>query len=362
MGILTFHDSVNHGAFYQVFAMQIFLESLGLDAYVLNYTNKHHKQESLKTLFSSKNPLTLIRSLLKMLAFRSAQKELRLIPKNLICSHSELTRISSKMEFIIFGSDIIWDFTLPQLGHDTAYFGDGLCPSSGKVAYAASMGTSNTEFPEDLIQLISTFKSIGVRDDRTFDRIKHKIHGQNSLVKVLDPTLLITPEFWNKMVPSPKNRRPYILVYAFYIPSVVKDWISEFSERLDLDIIVVGYKNGVNGANHCHAGPEDWLELIRGADFVVTSTFHGTIFSTIYRKQFICIGNDAIDGKVISLLGDLGMLDDVYWHDKLAISVLEKLLVRKIDYDQAFRKLTVLRDHSAHFLTDAIIVESKDQA
>lgn len=363
VGILTFHDSINHGAFYQVYAMQMLLQNNGYDVCVLNYTNKRHKKESLKTLFSSKNPFTLIQSIRKLLSFQSAQKkELRLIPKKNTLIHSEVSEISSKMDYIIFGSDIIWDFALPQLGNDTIYFGDKLYPSKGKVAYAASMGTSDAKFPENLIKLVSKFKSIGVRDDRTYNRIQQEEYGKKPLVKVLDPTLLLTPNKWNNLTPKTTKLKPYILVYAFYVPGNVKKWINEFSKRSQLDVIIVGYKNGVNGSNHCHVGPKKWLELIRDAKYVMTSTFHGTIFSIIFGKQFICIGNKAIDGKVISLLNDLNMYDDAYWHNEDPIEFLEKKLIDKINYSQVFQKLEYLRDHSVNFLKNTLNIKNKDDA
>ena len=98
-----------------------------------------------------------------------------------------------------------------------------------------------------------------------------------------------------------------------------------------------------------HIGPYNWLKCFKQADYVITSTFHGTIFSIINEKKFLTIPNDPIENKVVPLLQDL-YLTERYCRTGFSASTLPA----EIDWSTVNANLSSLRSASQKYLGDAL--------
>ena len=133
IGILTFHDGLNHGAFLQAFSTMTYLNTKFDHVQIINYKNKyHHRQEGWKHIFKYRNPIRIIDFLQKKISFSKDQKKLNLT--KFTTNHNKI--IPLNFDTIIIGSDVIWNSSI--FGEDDIYFGNVL--ECKQIAFSASFG------------------------------------------------------------------------------------------------------------------------------------------------------------------------------------------------------------------------------
>lgn len=350
IGILTFHEGINHGGFFQAFFLQRYLASLGHDVRIINYKNAVHWRNEYKAFLITKSPMRLLKNIRKIINFRKDQSALNLVPKRLTTNPKKISRITSEFDVVVVGSDIVWDFEYSFTGLDSIYFGDGLKPKSKIISYAASMGRSKSRIPDSLSKYLKYFSNLSVRDDNT----KHLVSSvvENEVTKVIDPTLLmpVSQLRLTSGLPSEGRRgREYLLVYAFLLP---KDWRQEielFAAAEALEIVVIGYPQKGLGRNMTQIGPFEWLDYFKNAKYVITSTFHGTIFAILNERKFLTIPSDAIENKAVSLLMDLDLMSR-YCRDGFSVETL----TGQVGWTDVNANLVSLRLVSHNYLEDAL--------
>jgi len=224
----------------------------------------------------------------------------------------------------LIGSDIVWNYKWAFLGHDPIYFGNGLNPEK-LISYAPSFGdiSPDSELPDFVIDGLKRFSKISVRDDNSA-KIVGKALGLKPQV-VLDPTLicdLFGEEKDNDIAED------YLLVYAFKLkPEEIKSAI-RFAEENGLKTVSVAYSNKWCDENIVSVGPFEWLGYFKKAKYILTSTYHGTIFSIKYGKTFAVSTNDAIANKINTLLDICDLRERIVKSD----AKVELILNSEIDY------------------------------
>lgn len=323
IGILTFHCAHNYGAVLQCYALQEILKNIGHEVEVINYTPSYLTKEY-KTFYwkryVSKNPYTLVKRVLSEIKLLNKRKErynafdqfvrkyLQLSPK-----YKKAKDIPPTNDIYIMGSDQIWNFNITR-GGDPAYFGEFSFEKEDKIyiSYAASMGkiTSNNQEQKYLKKVLNKFDGISVREK---DLQQHLQALTNKNIRiVLDPTLLLPQSYWDKILKRPKIEDNYILIYQVRQDPNTTRIANIIGEKLNLKVIeITAYireKGNTNIFETC--SPEEFLGFIKYASFVITTSFHGTVFSILFKKDFYCIRlNDGGDGRSSSLLDILELSD-----------------------------------------------------
>lgn len=341
IGILTFHDGINHGAYLQCYALMKTIEDMGHNVTIINYKNRNHWLNEYKCFLFTKNPVLLLRNIIKIAKFKRSHNEFNLTPFTFF--HEKTS--AEHFDAIVIGSDIVWDFKNFLVGFDPIYFGHYL-NTDKLISYAASFGAIGVgdDPPSQVINGLSRFHSISVRDKNSKDTVK-KICNREAKI-VLDPTFLY--DFSGQE--SLPNYEKFILVYAFFIPEDEITRIKQFARERGLKLIGIGYRRPWCDINKVAVDPFEWLGYFKKADFVVTSTFHGTIFSIKYNKSFCISMNDAIRNKVKSILINLSLEDRVISSKQN----LEDILCKEIDYHNVNTKIDHLVRHSKEFLEEAL--------
>lgn len=346
VGILTFHEGINHGGFFQAYCLQKYLEDRGYEVEIINYKNKRHFWNEYRAFLVTRCPFRLIKNLQKILAFRRAQSHLGLFPKRLTTNADSVVNASSRYDYIVIGSDVLWDYDFVFTGNDPIYFGWQLRPARAVVSYAASMGRSKAPPPDYVVKGLESFSAISVRDQNT--KLLVEQYTNKVATKVLDPTLLfdlqnlITKE---DLKNTGIRNEAYILIYAYLLPEKWRLSITKFADAKKLKIVVVGYAQPIRSIDMTTAGPFDWLRLFQRADYVITSTFHGTIFALLSQKRFLTVANSAIEHKAGSLLTDLNLIERY-----ISGGFDEAKLQAAIDWHGVRQKLLELRKGSERFL------------
>jgi len=284
IGILTFHDSINPGAYLQAFALMNIVKNFGYEVEIINYKNKTHWFREYGGLLISKHPIAVFLNIKKILKYKKCHKRFNLNPKNLVLNSTKLK--TDKYDVIIVGSDIVWDYKRPHLGSDPIYFGKGLYPKK-LVSYGASFGSVNKDDnpPNFVIDGFKKFSSISARDENSKDIVK-KLAGIDAEI-VLDPTFLFDFSEY-EVLPKEKD---YLLVYDTYLSNSAIDKLKDFSRQKKIQTIAINFKQKWCDKNIILVDPFEWLGFFKNAAYVVTSRTHGTIFSIKYNTNFAVVDN-----------------------------------------------------------------------
>lgn len=345
VGILTFHDGINHGAYMQAFSTYQFLLQSGYDAEIIHYKNKTHHKNELKTFLITKNPLRLWQNLRKISAFKKDHAAMHL--EKLV---HDVKEIESRYDAVVIGSDIVWNFKWEFLGQDPIYFGNGF-KTTKLVSYAPSFGNVNIDdpIPSFVTEGLAKFSAISVRDNNSASLVEDVTGKRPNLV--LDPTFLIdsTPFETSTRV---NTDQPYLLVYAYKLQALEIESAIRFARDNNLKIISIGYQNTWADQNIINLGPFEWLSYFKQANYVLTSTFHGTIFSLKYHCNFATSLNDNIKNKTQSLIQHLNLSDRFVENTDVG-----QVFANEINYETIEDKLIPLITDSQQYLLKALEYE-----
>ncbi len=351
IGILTLRLHSNYGGILQAYALQTVIERMGHDVVLFSkddfkLSKKTKLKRFLKKILGRKvGPFYEKESLIMnkdILAFRKKYIHEVFIRRLKDINHFNL-------DCIVVGSDQVWrPKYFKEQWHEkmsNAFLSFMVGRKINRIAYAASFGVDNWEFSSSETNeakfAIKYFNAISVREKSSIMLIKKYLNVDAKLV--LDPTLLLTKDDYLNLIvnlnaPPPINKT--LLVCLLDTSSEKEQLVKIISEQKGLNPCMV------NRSNLPHSTPieqrinpsvEFWLRSFNDAEFVVTDSFHACIFSIIFNKPFVVIGNK-----------DRGM---ERFHTLLSLFTLEKNLINSLDefdinysYDIPYTSNNVIAD------------------
>ncbi len=350
----------------QNYALQTVLKQIGQTPVTLDYVKDLPCK--IKMLSVAKRLLRRLRCEKIPLRVWPTDKELDIIEQNVRCftanhinrtrrvKFSELAKLKTEnFEGLIVGSDQVWR---GDCGHIERYFfSDFVDMDIPKIAYAASMGVDWWSFSEpDTIlcrQLATKFKAVSVREASAVKLCKE--HLNIKAIHVLDPTLLLEKEDYESLLNDAESGKQHkqMTVYVLDKSTSKSEIVQAVGERLQLQphSVMAGahfYEVGSKGLERCvFPAVEDWLKGFRDADYIVTDSFHGMVFSVIFNKQFVAIANNKRGrSRFSSFLDMLGQSERLVESKEQALGLLGKT----IDYDSVNQILNRKRKESLEFL------------
>lgn len=258
------------------------------------------------------------------------------------------------IEAVIVGSDQVWrpDYLPPNsLGDYFLGFVEGT--SARRISYAASFGHGDWRHPEhtsEVSTLLSRFDAVSVREASGLD-ICDDMFGRRDAVHVLDPTLLVDPAFYDRVADARSVKTnpvlfEYILDYDGAVPKIGQKVAEILWTRYSVQSVALDSKETMLGIG-------GWVRSIMDADFVVTDSFHGMVFSIIFQKNFIALVNHKRGAdRFASLAGMLGLDDRLIYG--ASWSQAREIATRPIDYSAVSVRLEALRERSRVFLRNAL--------
>lgn len=277
-------------------------------------------------------------------------------------SKEELGTNADQYSAFIVGSDQLW---LPS-NISADYYTLNYVPNGKgvrKIAYATSFGVSS--LPSRQAQLAKEFlpklDSVMVREESGRKLVQNLI--QKDVPVVCDPTLLFTAEEWNSHIPQKKIvQEPYILCYFLGNNPTHRAWAKQLSKKTGLKIVQLPHLDEYVKKDEGFADyplydidPFDFVSLIRDADYVLTDSFHCTVFSTLFQKQFNTFRRYSSDGAV-STNGRLYSLLESFGLSHRMLSGNESLenSASKIDFPAVLSKVEQMRKESTELLISAV--------
>lgn len=235
-----------------------------------------------------------------------------------------------------------------------------------RISYAASFGVSNWEFTQEdteaCSRLIQKFDALSVREDSAVDLLRDYLNRDDG-VHVLDPTMLLSLDKYKELVEkenvgkSPGTLKAYVLDHTPEKMSVAE----KVAQQLGLKIFEVMPKGDFkaekvtkqNISDFVYPNPAAWIRGFMDAEFVVTDSFHGTVFSILYNKPFIAIGNES---RGLTRFNSLLRMFDL--QDRLITDVnnfeATEFIEKKIDWDKVNNVLEREREKARDFLKESL--------
>ena len=369
----------NYGTSLQGYAMLKKIQQLGYEVEVIQYTKRLSawqktqfvvnalragEWEDIKHRLMGKQILKKYPAYAASIAERTRavdvykQKKLILLFHEYI-GYDALHKGSLNYDVVVVGSDQVWTpMSLPNKFFNLLFVDDRV----RKVAYASSFGVS--EIPtfqrKATGAYLDRFYRIGVREQRGKE-IVEKLSHQKATV-VADPTLLLTREEWETEISDarPNESKPYIFCYFLGTNQEARKAAKALKEKTRYKIITIRHMDEYVPEDELfgdeapyNVDPNDFVKYISRAAYVCTDSFHCTVFSIIFHRQFMTFYRFAEGSKtgrnsrIDSLFKILGLQDRLYAGN---ISVIDN----SISYDIVDEKLKSLRENSLEFLKNSL--------
>ncbi len=317
VGIITIHHTSNYGAVLQAFALSQFIRFQGHEVEIIDYQPEAANKFYWKAMrfLKRSGPLGMpsfdqasFSRYCKYLKFQKFFKKYLPLSQIKFSDRNSLKQHAHQYDLVIAGSDQIWCLDNPFRGFDTSFFLDFIASDTGcaKASYAASCGSSNTfgDRKHEVSQLINQIDHVSVRDGNSLRLVKQEC-GRDQVNLVLDPTFLGN---YRQLIVKPKLKNKYLLLYQHgSLTEAEENLIQHVADEQNLVIVSVGKHSSLAKHNFLAADPREWLGLFSSAEHVFTNTFHGTIFSLIFRRNFTVLARQSKQNKIQDLLGRFGI-------------------------------------------------------
>lgn len=367
----------NYGSTVQTWALQQVLKGMDIDSITMDRV-RENKNPILKVKLSQLKNNILNRVTNRFIITEKVYEKIFSKQYEFVKKHIQITKRihtdeqlakhfnNEKYDIVIVGSDQTWrpayspniyNYFLDFLENDKAI---------KKVVYATSFGTDQWEFSKEETErckeLVKTFDAVSVREKSAIDLCQKHLGITPEFV--LDPTMLLKKDDYLKLVAT-KNlpKRSGVFSYILDETDEIAAIIKEVAQHLNLNHFTNQPKNRAKGKSvtkledHIYPELEGWLQSFNDADFIVTNSFHGTVFSILFNKPFLSIAHSERGASRFHSLLSLFGLEERLLIDK---SKLKEIASQPIHYEAVNVKLEVLRKHSLDFLSTNITNSSHE--
>lgn len=376
IGLVSVHNP-NYGSMLQTYALHSYLKEIGQDNEIILYKKtknwkqfirifnlpllKMKRQVIFRDLYCRLFHYEVFKDLQKRkIRFNEFKKEHFTFSKEYV-GWNNLLKTNELYDTFIIGSDQVWN----PINIGTDFFNLLFVNKNKyKISYASSFGVSaipsmqrkKTAFYLNRIQHLSTRELTG-------QKIIKELTGRNAAL-VCDPTLLIDKIYWdrikgNKAVIEGK----YIFCYFLGNNPSHRDFANKFSAKTGLRIVALQHLDefvksdiGFADIKPFNIGPGEFVNLVSNAEYVLTDSFHGSIFSILYRKifftfsRFECEAGASTNSRIDSLLALTGISER---HIK-PTTCIEECLEMQINFDAVHERVAEYRNFSRKWLCNAL--------
>lgn len=354
----------NYGSALQAFALQKKLEELGADTAIIERAPFRHKKTPgylLRRLFTPERHYGPIRKIRRYLQRRKlavkyrrimdfVEKHIRIEPY-----HQAVAHIQREETLLLVGSDQVWNTVNGPI--DRRFLFDDAPAGTKKYSFAASLGRGALKKKEiaRYCEALKDFQVVSLREQEAFDCLAGPLN-QIAVRRDVDPTLLYPKSFWKHYATARLHDRPYILVYMIRPDHRLVTVARKAAQKDGLDILLISqFVEHFPGVRTLEAaGVEEFLSAVKYADGVITNSFHGTVFSLLFEKQFLSVRIRTTNARSENLLGLVGLKGRQIDSVKGA-----SILWEGIDYGPVSEKLEGLRGDSIAYLQELVSISQK---
>ena len=392
IGILTVQRAPNYGAMLQCYALQKYIISLGNDCEVIDLLRPYHPDFIPTPGYEpfcnvhKKSRIRTIRSFIGHYIHRYEantkkfetiyktqlihQKELfeafdkRIIYSKQFKSIGELYEKPPVYDVYMTGSDQLWNPTQPYCIEP--FFLTFVKNGGKKVSFATSIGVS--KLPEDIrkkyVHWLSDYDLISVREQEAVNILSNELNAP--IHKLIDPTFLLFSSEWEDLMDRSLSiyKENYVFCFTLSYQAGLHNYLKEYTRKQGLKLVYIvhafqdaPYTNSENEIGLIDVSPEQWLGLIYNAKEIFTDSFHGSVFSILFKKDFYSyIPSTNHRGSRIENLLSLFDLDNRIFRNLKTFKSIQQV----INYTQVFRQIEEERHKSIVFLKNIFDLKNDD--
>ena len=309
--IITFQYARNYGAMLQAYALKHRIETMGHQCQIIDYVPEKEacQQSSIFMPFSGyKSYIVNAFSILHYSKLKRCTQGFRRFAENyfdLTPRYSTLEELKlnpPKADIYITGSDQVWNCSN---GVDPAYFLEFGKKYVKRYSYAASIGRGNIskEYHAQIAQALDKFNGISVREE-TAQKILNEISDLECDVH-LDPVFLLSQEEWSSIALPYQIKKPYILCYSLSTNHIFNKNLLALKRKTGLEIVEIcatGFSKVKSDNRLFDVSPQEFLSLVKNAEYVFTSSFHGAAMSILFNRNFYTCNNGVGSSRIDDLL------------------------------------------------------------
>lgn len=383
IGMAINYDYPDYGGMLQAYASFRKLKDLGYDPEAINITSISKDIRNRKIKYFAKNILdgSIVKEksqiVLKKIkrrfnkelntnlnkryeAFDKFQKEHFKVSRE-YKNWGELTKGCSEYSSVLVGSDQLW---LPSNIAGDYYTLSFVPDKINKISYATSFGVSNIakRQREVVSKFLGRINYLSAREE-TGQKIIKDLTGREAQL-VCDPALLLTAEEWDEdTTPGRLIKENYIFCYFMGNNLWQREFVEELKRKTGYKIVALLHLDQYIKADEEYVdyapfdiSPTDFINLVKNSEMVCTDSFHGTVFSLIYSKQFFTFmrfsdkATLSTNSRITTLLKCIGVEDRLVCQK----TDLESLLNSKMDIDEIQSRISKFRSASLHYLKNAL--------
>lgn len=378
IGLCICYNVNNFGSALQCFATVYTVKRLGFESEIIRY--KKDKAFFFKSLLRIFNPYMIEGKYKRFLSKlnRLLRKDFR-IDQNMRRSKFEEFRserfepIFSKIRYgyaalcesskeyscVLSGSDQLW---LPS-GLSTNFYNLKFVDDAiRRISYASSFGSSSIPWYQKTktMDYLNRIHCISTRENSGKEIVKD-LTGRD-VPMVVDPTLLLTRKEWEEQIP--KNNiigKPYLFAYLLGKNKEHRRLVEDVAKKLNLQIVSIPHCDHYNVADvgfgdvHPIAGPKEFVNLVRYADYVCTDSFHGSIFSVLHNKKFVVFERYSKNSSVSTNTRIDSLLKNLNLEERRFKQNLLDELTAPIDYTMVEHRVQEMRSASMDYLRNSLM-------
>lgn len=351
-GIVTINDNDNYGNRLQNYALYKILENNNFD--VTTIVNEP---------FSNTKKLYLLR-ILKNINYKGTYSDnkkraqnFKEFNKNIKFSSKKITAYSKLKEYdyVITGSDQVWN---PDFGRLRDVDLLTIVPGNKRIAFSASFGVNDIldKIKPRVANELKKFKAISVREDRGKE-IVEELTGRKDVEVLVDPTMLLTSEEWDKVSKKPTMLKTDKYILNYFLGELSEERrkeINRVAKEKNCEVINILDKN----SPFYECGPSEFLYLEKHAFLICTDSFHSSVFAILYNTPFLVFDREqknlvSMNSRLETLLSKFKLQDRKYTE-----KITDKVL--KCDYTKAYKILDKERVKAKEFLIKALDIKDSD--
>ncbi len=384
VGIVTqYYKSINYGGNLQAYALCRVLNSLSSDIFAEQISYRKASWEKGYLSLSSKTrlkrffgrALRAVKNKTERALHGEVYKGLSLrrdavlkfnrekIPHSeRVYSSEDIKEANACYDVFITGSDQVWS----PGAFCTGYLLDFVEEGKVKLSYAPSISRDTLRPEEEAVfkKALKNYKAVSVREGKGVELLR-ELSPVNPIC-VLDPTQLLTAEDYDEICAPPQVKEPYAFAYFLGDDLRQRELATEFARKKGIKLVSIPYLHGkyrscdMNFSDEklCKVGIEEFISLIKYADYVLTDSFHATVFSNIYQKQYFVFSRVGLntDSRIYGLLSVLETQERFLdRQERLSLDYMTALPT--VDYSCLPKGFEEMREESIGFLRENLRVD-----
>lgn len=376
--IKYFHE--NYGGMLQAYATVSMLEALGLDYELIQYEKSRTPVEIIKSLprllngvllndkyeaflkkvGMKKHPEFAKNNDIRMNAFHKFKDEHFKNLSPVFKGYEQLCEGAKRYDAVITGSDQLWS----PAGLPTNYYNLQFVPDEiRKISFASSFGVKNIPWYQTkrTAEYLKRIEFISMRESRGSEIVK-ELTGRD-VPTILDPVFMFDKNGWEKLIPVENEiNEPYIFAYFLGSNPEHRDAVKKAASELGCKIVALRHLDQYVPNDESFGdivlydvAPDRFLNLLRGASYVCTDSFHGSCFSIIHEKQFVIFNRyeegskHSKNSRIDTLCGSLGLKDRRF----VSAEKIKMQLLEKIDYDAVKKRFAKVKKETDDYINAA---------